>query len=327
MITVADTLPPALAQAVRDIEVAPDGLSATLGAEHLEADSPHKLAQQLGSAVYQMVHVGRGNLETSRPRTLRDAEFDRALTEAMPHTVTTARAVVHERAADGTLLAVVEGVRVLLPADAPAGPVPDVLPAQVAVRLPAARPALSTGFFLADGSAGTGVGSGPQTLRVYVHVAGPEAAPGVWHAVLTYLEEAGVPYRAKITSSPRLFPRRDALVVYLGPQGRHAVAGLAAHATGLPGLGTDVSPFAHRLAPGVALAWEPDDGRPGMRSLSFGEHRSGALAEALVKHAVRTDGVSLSATVEEALMNAGIDPLAPARNLGSPPLPGAGLPL
>ncbi|MGW3121286.1 T3SS effector HopA1 family protein [Streptomyces sp. NPDC001107] len=325
MITVADTLPPALARAVEDIEVAPDGLSAVLGEERLEADSPHKLAQQLGSAVYQMVHVGRDKPETSRPRTLRDAEFDRALAEAMPHTVTTARAVVQERAADGTLLALVEGVRVLLPADAPAGPVPDVLPATVPVRLPAARPALSTGFFLADGSAGTGVGSGPQTLRVYVHVATAEAAPGVWHAVLSYLEEAGVPYRAKITSSPRLFPRRDALVVYLGPQGRHAVAGLAAHAAQLPGLGPDVSPFAHRLAPGVALAWEPDDGRPGMRSLSFGEHRSGALAEALVKHAVRADGVGLSAAVEEAFLNAGIDPMAPARNLNSPPLPGAGL--
>ncbi|MFD5764095.1 T3SS effector HopA1 family protein, partial [Streptomyces sp. NPDC127044] len=60
-------------------------------------------------------------------------------------------------------------------------------------------------------------------------------------------------------------------------------------------------------------------------SLSFGEHRSGALAEALVKHAVRTDGVGRSATVEESFLNAGIDPLAPGRNLASPPLPGLGL--
>ncbi|WP_306186813.1 MULTISPECIES: T3SS effector HopA1 family protein [unclassified Streptomyces] len=325
MITVADTFPPALARAIEGIEVAPDGLSAVLGDEHLSADSPHKLAQQLGAAVYQMVHVGRDRPETSRPRTLRDPELDRALAEAMPHTTTSTRVVVQERAADGTLLAVVEGLRVLLPADVLAEPVPDILPAGVLARLPAARPALSTGFFLADGSAGTGVGSGPQTLRVYVHVASPEAAPGVWHAVLSYLEEGGVPYRAKITSSPRMFPRRDALVVYLGPQGRHAVSGLAARAAELPGLGTDVSPFAHRLAPGVALAWEPDDGRPGMRALSFGEHRSGALAEALVKHAVRTDGVGRTATIEETFMNAGIDPMAPALNLGSPPLPGVGL--
>ncbi|MFB7444242.1 T3SS effector HopA1 family protein [Streptomyces mirabilis] len=319
-----DSLAPALAAVMATVSVTPDGRHATIGDEKLDADTPQKLAQQLSGMLYQLVHAGRDKPETSRPRTLRDPDFDRTLAEAMPHTSTLARATVLERAADGSLLASLDGLRVVLPGGVLTTELPESLPAQVAIRMPAARPALSTGFFLTDGSAGTGTG-GPHTLRMYVHVATADAAPTVWHGVLSYLEERSVPYRAKITSSPQMFPRRDALVVYLGPQGRQAAPGLAACAAALPGLGRATSPFAHEVAPGVAVAWEPQDQRPGTRSLSFGEHRSGALAEALVKHAVRTDGVGRSATVEESFLNAGIDPLAPGRNLASPPLPGLGL--
>ncbi|MCZ1001037.1 T3SS effector HopA1 family protein [Streptomyces mirabilis] len=219
-----DSLAPALAAVMATVSVTPDGRHATIGDEKLDADTPQKLAQQLSGMLYQLVHAGRDKPETSRPRTLRDADFDRTLAEAMPHTSTLARATV----SNGPPTAACWPPR--RPARRTARPRPHhgaagVTPAQVAIRMPAARPALSTGFFLTDGSAGTGTG-GPHTLRMCVHVATADAAPTVWHGVLSYLEERSVPYRAKITSSPQMFPRRDALVVYLGPQGRQAAPGL-----------------------------------------------------------------------------------------------------
>ncbi|MFD0375090.1 T3SS effector HopA1 family protein [Streptomyces sp. NPDC127112] len=323
--TTTDALSPALGQTVRDISVSEDGLSATVGAESLEADTPGKLAAMLSRTLYQLVHTGKDTVETSRPRTLRDPDFDRLLTEAMPHSHTLAEAVVQEWTDVGMAVAELGGLRVLLPTDTLVGEPPAKLPGVAAVRLPAARPALSTGFFLTDGSAGTGVGRASHTLRVYVHVTSAEAAPRVWNTVLTHLEERRLAYRAKITSNPRLFPRRDALVVYLPPQSWPAVAGIGASVSGLPGIGPDTSPFAHQVVPGVAVAWEPQDSRPRMQGLSFGEHRSGALAQAMVKHRVRPDGVGLEDTIREVFWDAGIDPLAPARNLASPPLRDLGL--
>jgi hypothetical protein len=146
-----------------------------------------------------------------------------------------------------------------------------------------------------------------------------------------------VRYRAKVTSGMRLFPRRDGLVVYLGPDAWYAVDQVVAAVEGMPGLGTETSPFVRRLAPGVGAAWEPDDPRPGKRGLSFGEHRCQAVAEALVGIAVRGEGSreaaadgsreaaadgSREAAIAEAFFNAGVDPLMPARNLGSPVVPG-----
>src|SRR5262249_37668667 len=94
------------------------------------------------------------------------------------------------------------------------------------VRLPAARPGLSPGFFLVDGSRGT-TEPGP-VLRVYLHLDGPDDAVRLWDTTLRHLEGAAVRYRAKVTSSRRLFPRRDGLVVYLGREARDILPGLVA---------------------------------------------------------------------------------------------------
>jgi hypothetical protein len=315
-------LAPVIAGLLDDLEVRPGGTSATVLGEPVTADTPVLLSRGLAALLYQLVHAGRDEPERDRPRTLREAALDRALGEAMPHTDATVRAVVEKRLDDGTLLASLDGLRVLLPAGALLGPVPDVLPAPVAVRVAAARPALSPGFFLADGSAGS-AGSAPHVLRLYLHLAEVAAAPAAWGMVLSRLEELGLPYRAKVTSATRLFPRRDALVIYLGPSAWHAVPAVAELVGDLPGLGRSTSPFAREIVPGLAAAWEPRDGRPWMRGVSFGEHRCAALAEGLVAHAVRADETDRRVAVAEAFFDAGIDPLAPARNLASPPFPEA----
>lgn len=331
----ATVIAPALAEAVDAVTVAPDGLSATLGAplaeQTLEGPNAAVVAQKLGATLYQTVHVGRESTASSRPRTLRDRELDRLFAEAMPHRTALTRAVVHETAADGSFVAEINGLRVLLEQPEPADALPRQRPAAATLALPAARPAVSPGFFLADGS--RGIGRGSQLLRVYVHLTAPDAAPAVWAAVLGYLEDQRLPYRAKVSSSPDLYPRRDALVVYLGPQAWPAALGVADVVQPLAGVGSSTSPFLHRIAPGVGVAWEPEDPRSTRRGLSFGEHRAGVLAEALVRHATLDDGpddgpddgLSRYEAVAEAYLNAVIDPLNPARNLSSPAVPALGL--
>lgn len=189
-------------------------------------------------------------------------------------------------------------------------------PEQVRLAMPAARPALSPGFFLADGSRG-GSRKRPM-LRVYVNLQDRESVVPAWAAVLRCLEDRGVAYRAKVGSSPAGLSRRDALVVYLGSDGLDAVVPVAEAVAGIPGRGEEVSVFAERVAAGVGVGWQPAGGKaaPGM---SFGQHRAAAVAEGLAGHALGTRGGPPAEAVAEALREAGIDPAAPYRNLDSPP--------
>ncbi|MGE6955117.1 T3SS effector HopA1 family protein, partial [Staphylococcus capitis] len=219
----------------------------------------------------------------------------------------------------GRVAGVVDGLRVWLPSTLVAEA--SQLPATV--ELSAVRPALSPGFFLVDGPSGRRHQA--PLARVYVHLRRPEDAAPVWHRVLTRLNESGVVYRAKIASAPRFFPRQDALVVYLGRgswdaavQIRDVVQDLGAR------VGDTSSIFTHVLAPGVSLAWEPADSRPGYEGLSFGEHRCKAVAEALVAVATGT-APSVDEALRDTMTAAAIDPECPARNHDSPGLPDIGL--
>jgi hypothetical protein len=333
--TIAGLIAPEVFAALDRVEVTPDGLTAVVHDQKLAADSPGDLVRQLGSTLYQTLHAAMPEQNQVRRRSLRDPEFEERFAAAMPHRgslveaeLVDARVRPGEGVVPDTVIADVDGIRVRVPTaavvEAPSGGGEG----RAVLRLPAARPALSPGFFLADSSRGRS--RGPQVLRLYLHLTDAETAPDVWGAVLTRLEELGVRYRAKVTSGMRLFPRRDGLVVYLGPDAWYAVDQVVAAVEGMPGLGTETSPFVRRLAPGVGAAWEPDDPRPGKRGLSFGEHRCQAVAEALVGLAVRGEGLreaaaadgSREAAIAEAFFNAGVDPLMPARNLGSPVVPG-----
>jgi plasmid stabilization system protein ParE len=314
-------LAPRLRTALDAIVVEPGGTRARTGRRTLEADGPRELRHLLASALYDELHAGRPQDEGARPRTLREPEMEARLAEATPHRTTRVHARVHAAEDDGTVLVELDGVRVRvargLVRAGTAAP-----GEEVELELAAARPALSPGFFLVDGSRGSR-GRGGPLRRVYVHLEGPDAAPSAWNAVLGRLEALAVPYRAKISSSRRLFPRRDALVVYLGPGHWAAAEQLVAVAGAIDGRGETVSAFADPLAPGLAAAWEPVDPRPGMRGLSFGQHRSLAVAEGLVTHAVAVavaDGASASReqAVAVALRAAGADPLDPGRNLPPP---------
>ncbi|GAA3379893.1 T3SS effector HopA1 family protein [Streptomyces racemochromogenes] len=296
---------PHLAELLSDVRVHPGIRGARVGDRDITADTAGRLRQKLITALYETFHVGHAFAE-ERPRTYRDPLFEELLGAATPHDTTMAAARL-----DGDGLVLVDGVRVRVPEPDVAGP---------RVRMPARRPGLSPGFFLVDGSRGHS--SRRPLLRVYVHLRTPEEAVRTWGEVLRALERDGVPYRAKVTSSRRLFPRRDGLVVYLGEDAWHgaSVVADAVPRPDAPRLTAPTSSFAQELAPGIAIAWEPEDTRPGMRGMSFGQHRAAAVADALLAHAAGS-GRTLDDCLREQLTAANIDHEALYRNANSPRLP------
>lgn len=319
---------PRLASALETVTVAADGLAASVGSREIHAETPGKLEYLLAAALYDVLHAGR-TVPREQARGLREPVLEAELAAAIPHRSTT-REVTLVAVRGDEVLAELDGVKVRMDRaslDGPAGPggpggaagQPPVPGSPIAVRIPAARPALSPGFFLADGTRPLGEGS--RVLRVYLHLETMEAALAAWSALLHLLEQAGTGYRAKVASCRALLPRRDALVVYLGA-GDHGVHRLIAdEVAGLTGLGPSASVFADPVRPGIAIAWEPADHRAEMKGLSFGEHRSRALAAALVQHALLAADrrpVTVAAAVHRSFLAAGIDPANPARNLTSP---------
>ncbi|GAA2003832.1 hypothetical protein GCM10009799_33730 [Nocardiopsis rhodophaea] len=314
-----------LRKALQEVSVSDDARSAVINEKELGADDTGQLRHIIARELYTRWHIGRPVEDEPPSRTLRDPDLEELLLAATPfeHTEIAVRALTEEDG-NGQLLTEIEGVRVRVPAERVASRAWTGGEKPVTLRLDAVRAALSPGFFFTDRSRGRRDGKGGPTLRVYVHLLHSEAAPRVWRLILERLEDLGAPYRAKILSARGLFPRRDGIVVYLRPGAWHAVETVrdAVAESEENGIGHEGSVFTDQLAPGVATAWEPYDKRPGMKGLSFGEHRALAVAEGLIDHArheesrFREREVSVSA----ALRRAGIDPLAPHRNLGSPTL-------
>ena len=321
-------LAPAVTDLLAAVRVDAAGVSATVGDVAVTAKTARDLVSRVSAELYDQVHAGRAGEPAPRRRTLRDAGLDDRLRDALPHRGTVVPVRVLAQEPGDTVVVLLDGLRVAVPRSELSAD--EVRPGQDAqLRLPAARPALSPGFFLVDGSRGRP--SGQPLLRVYLHLPTADRAPAVWGTVLQLLEQHGVRYRAKVSSSPWLYPRRDALVVYLGRTDWSAAELLRAELAGSADLAASTSPLTHPLAPGLSVAWEPVAARPaGRGQLSFGEHRCSVLAEAVVEHAVRVhdgedDGETLAEAVHQALVSASIDPLAPARNLASPRLTALGL--
>jgi hypothetical protein len=293
----------ALMEALADVRIAPDQRQARLGSTELQAPSARRMAELLGHELYRRLHSGN----TADDQGERDPALEAVLAEATPHdTSPTVATLPADDAEDGVVL--IDGLRVRIPRALLTGR---------QILLPAARPALSPGHYLVDGP--TGRIHGTPILRVYLHLHAPAEAPARWHDVLTALNDAGVTYRAKVVSTPEGYPRRDAMVVYLGPGHWHAATLVRDAAAGRPGVGRALSLFAHPLALGIAAGWDPADQRSGHRNMSFGEHRARATAEALLRD---TD---LATSLAECYTAARIDAVQPARNQNSPAVPEIGL--
>lgn len=309
------TLHPRLSEALHAVEVDQERRTAHVHGVLVEADSSGALRHALANKLYEVLHAGLDWGNGPRPRTLRDAAFERLLTAAVPHQETALRIPAESVTSStdpGQRIVSIDEVRTLVPLDALS--FAGVNSEAVTLRYPATRPALSAGFFLVDGSAGRLTGS--SVVRCYVNVEDAESAPGIWARVLQVLEDRSVRYRAKVSSSPMLYPRRDAIVVYLDAADIAAVD-LAAITTGLPGLGRSTSVFVRELALGLGIAAEPSDPRPGMDRMSFGQHRSYALADGVLAYAQApgsTDTPDVETAVSHALIRANVRPNAPWQN-------------
>lgn len=303
-----------IAALIDQVAVVDGGLKAETAGEVYEANSPQALGRKLGAALYQTLHTGRDKPLDVMMRSWRDRAFDAALDEATGLRTMSLPGRLTDVREDHTIVEV-DGLRVRTPHDVlteRSGDTADII-------LPCARPGLSPGFFLATSSAGASARTGP-ILRLYGRLDGPDSAPAVWRELVTFLADAGIPWRAKISSSPLLYPRNDAVVVHLTRPGWRVAQECAEllQSTGLLGEGT--SPFTHAITASVGCAFEPDDPRPSRREMSFGQHRTQVFADALVEHAVLPDSEQepLTEFIGAAFIDAGIDPNEPARNLASP---------
>ena len=145
----------------------------------------------------------------------------------------------------------------------------------VSRRLANELPGVSPGFYTAVGDAP--LERAPE-LRVYWN-ADAAGAPSLVHALTARLNGSAVPFRLKIVDHPARFGRCDAAVLYLAGDAfvamRRELLDVAAGARLRP----PTPVFTLPLARGLAAAEDTADGD------SFGMHRCGLLAEAIVRGA------------------------------------------
>jgi HopA1 effector protein family len=216
-------------------------------------------------------------------------------------------------AENGSVIAERNGLRFWVrPEDVRApGPLTDGVSASV--KLPKEFRHMLPGFYFAVGDAEHD-GNLPDAVRVYWHLRPVGAAPLV--ALITgRLNVAGIPFRLKLVSDPLGYRRSDPAVLYLPRSSYGKAAPLLAqlYAEVRQFLRSPVSAYVKRMAYGVGLAEDPNDGS------SFGQHRSRLLATALASPAsagAASAGDRLDAVVA-ALEANGFEPAALHLNPGS----------
>lgn len=301
-----------LLTALAGVTVAEGCRTGSVGGRSLEARTEAEFAYRLSHAIYEVLHVGWIAEPADKARISRDDAFEAHLLAATPHKSVVRTASVVSSDADHVRVEL-DGVRVAVPA----AEADQVGPgSRIGVRLPSCRPALSPGYWVADGT--RALPARVPIVRLYVHLQTASAVLAAWRAALAFLEARDTPYRAKATSVPALLPRRDALVVYVCEADITAATDLGQQIGHVADVGESVSVFTEQLAEGVAIAWEPSDPRPAMRGLSFGEHRARATADGLMRQAGSANEQTVARAVRDALEEAGIDASRPSRNLRQP---------
>jgi hypothetical protein len=288
----------------------------TVDGTDLTAESAPELQRDLGGHIYRNYHAGMtagGGDSEFIPALLEDPELEARLYATTPvkHRASTLTLVEQAPDNSGVVLSL-NGIRVFFESHA-------VLSRDdhtVLAAVPSVESRLSLGFMFYTSSAGAGHTS--RLLRLYRHLGDAEEAIEVWGSFIEWIEERRLPLRVKIVSRSSGFPRNDGMVVYLPSESWDAIDEIADH------LRSDrphapASLFCRHITNGVSMAWEPVDTSTPRGGTSFGEHRSNAVARALVSEAL-SDSPDLHKAVRRALITANIDPTAVYRNLDSPAL-------
>jgi hypothetical protein len=293
-------------------------LTAGIGSTTLRATSLTELRSQVAGAIYTHLHVGHPGIETV-PGTGHQ-NLAAALIDAIPHrtVIQSASALAASaRTQAGTSVQGVpnhavelSGVKVLFPEEAL---VRNPLDEIVGVRVPSWRSRATPGFLLALGAHGSV--NHADASRLYISCVTASEALDVWPKVLGALAASGLSHQVKTLSSSLAFPRSDAMVIYVSAIDSDAAASLVRTAlSSLSAHDTPVSVFTHHVGDRLALAMEPRDPRPAYRGLSFGQHRSRVLADALLRASVEKTDLE-PAWFEEA-QTARINPHRPGYNTG-----------
>ena len=146
------------------------------------------------------------------------------------------------------------------------------------VRVPATSSKTLPGFFLVRGmNPRPSRTNRPHSLRLYWHLRPTGAV--TWMELLSKaLNQRQIPFQLKVLLDPSHYHRADAAVLYLEPGTLETIQPLLVEAWQElhPFLRPAVPALTFPLAPGLGVAEGPPDG------MSFGTHRCGLVAEALV---------------------------------------------
>lgn len=150
----------------------------------------------------------------------------------------------------------------------------------VDIHLPRGSFDISPGYYSAFSDVPIQNSNPRPLIRLYLAVR-PDSAPVAMAAMTGALNSANIPFRFKVLSEGRSYNRCDTAVLYFNSHdSKAAEQPLVEALSRLSTLLNDAVPaFTSRVAPGVGMAEEPDSPE------SFGENRSGLVAEGIIRMA------------------------------------------
>ncbi|MEA5507513.1 T3SS effector HopA1 family protein [Halotia wernerae UHCC 0503] len=148
----------------------------------------------------------------------------------------------------------------------------------VGIRMP--RNLVQNGFYMAVSDAGPD--TYPQTVRVYFNLT-PEGAIAVMESLTQQLNQIKIPFAFKVLYNPSDYGRYDSGVLYFEKSNYEVIRQVLknVYAENQAHFRTEVPLFTKLLAPGIALAEEPDF--KFAESESFGMNRCQIVANALLE--------------------------------------------
>ncbi len=184
----------------------------------------------------------------------------------------------------------------------------------VAIQMP--RNLVQNGFYMAVSNAGPD--THPETVRVYFNLS-PKGAVVVMGAITRQLNEIKIPFTFKVLYNPSDYGRYDSGVLYFEKSNYEAVRQVlqAVYAENQSYFRIDVPLFTKLLAPGLALAEEPDS--KFTASESFGMNRCQIIASGLLEawHSGDDSPESRMASIRQHFSLLGIDLKHPYLNANS----------
>ena len=148
----------------------------------------------------------------------------------------------------------------------------------VAIRMP--RNLVQNGFYMAVSDAGPD--THPQTVRVYFNLT-PEGAVAVMESLTRQLNQIRIPFAFKVLYNPSDYGRYDSGVLYFEKSNYEAIRQVlkSVYTEKRSHFRTEVPLFTKLLAPGLALAEEPDCKFATVES--FGMNRCQIVANGLLE--------------------------------------------